>query len=275
MTRVSTDITWVVAGTLVAAALALLDAPDAIRLLPGLAATLLLPGYALSVALFPDRDFDIPERLGLAFGLSLAVVVVLSILISWSSWGFRTTPIILGLTGATIALSVVAEWRRRSTTARPTTAMPSGASSTSLPLLASVPFPVLTLVVVFGLAASGIALAMFPPSGVTEFYAVSGSASSEQSPQQVVAGEQSTLGVGIKNGEGRPARFRVAVTLDGQSVGTTGPISLEDREEWRGNVDFAVTTPGPGQRLDVRLYKEGSLEPYRSLRFWVDALPSP
>src|SRR4029078_936247 len=119
-------------------------------------------------------------------------------------------------------------------------------------------FPVLTLVVVFGLATSGIALAMFPPSGITEFYAVSGSGSSEQSPQRVVAGTQSTLGVGIKNGEGRPARFRVAVMLDGQSVGTTGPINLEDREEWRGDVNFALNAPGSGQRLDVSLYEGDS-----------------
>src|SRR5690349_8068267 len=275
MSRISTDIGWILVGTLVAAALALVEAPDAIRLLPGLAATLLLPGYALSVALFPDRDFDIPERLALAFGLSLALVVVLSIVISWSPWGFRSTSIVVGIAGTTIALSVIAEWRRRSTTARPMTVASSPGPSTSLPFLASVPFPILTLLVVFGLAASGLALAMFPAPAVTEFFAVGRSGTSEQSPQRVVAGEQSTLGVGIKNGEGRPARFRVAVMVDGQSVGTTGPISLEDREEWRGNVHFTVIAPGPGQRLDVGLYKEDSLAPYRSLRFWVDALPGP
>ena len=262
-------------GTFLAAAFALVEAPLAVRLLPGLAATLVLPGYAMSVALFPDRDFNTAERLAISFGLSLALIVVVSILISWTPWGFRSAPLTLGLAGTTVGLCVIAEWRRQRTPARPSGLVLPQERPTLRPSLNSVPFPLVTLVFLLALAGSGVALAVFPPARVTEFYALGADGLAENYPHRVVAGRPSALAVGIVNGEGRPTRFRVSVMLDGQTVGAAGPITLDDRGVWRGNLDFAVPVVGSGQELEAVLFKGDSVEPYRLLRLWVDAVPAP
>ena len=143
-------------GTVVAATLALVGAPDPVRVPPGLAATLFLPGYALSIALFPDAEFDTPERLALAFGLSLALIVVAAILLLWVPWRSEAVPVV-GIAGMTVAFCLVAEWRRRTPGHRSSGQAAIPRDRSALPtVLAGVPFPVFTLVVIFALAGGGI-----------------------------------------------------------------------------------------------------------------------
>jgi uncharacterized membrane protein len=274
MSRISVDVRWVLLGTVVAATLALVGPPDPVRVLPGLAATLFLPGYALSIALFPDAEFDTPERLALAFGLSLALIVVAAILLLWVPWRSEAVPIV-GIAGMTVAFCLVAELRRRTpghgssaqaAIPRDHSALPTG--------LAGVLFPVFTLVVILALAGGGISLALYPPSRATEFYALGVEGLSEKYPSQVVAGRPSVLNIGIVNGEARPTTFRVDVNLGAETAGTTGPMALDEEEEWRGSVEFVVPSAGVDQQLAVVLYKGDSLEPFRRLRLWVDAAPS-
>ena len=84
------------------------------RLLLGLAYVLFVPGYALQAALFPRAgDLDGPERLALSFGLSVAVVPLLALVLDRLPWGIRLWPIVAG-EGLIIALwAAVAVFRRR------------------------------------------------------------------------------------------------------------------------------------------------------------------
>jgi uncharacterized membrane protein len=276
MSRMSRDVNWVLVATVAAATFALVGVPDPIRLLPGLAATLLLPGYALSIALFPDAEFDAAERVALAFGLSLGLIIVFAILISWARWPVPAAPILV-LAVATAVFCLVAEWRRRPADSGPSAAAASRGHRPAPQTLSGVlPIPAVDLLALLALAGAAIAFAYtaIAPSPVTEFYAVGSEGFTEDYPRQVVPGRTSTLNIGIVNGEGTTT-YRVAVIVGSKTAGTIGPISLEDQEEWRGSVQFAVSTEGVGQELTAVLYKGGSLEPYRSLRFWVDALPSP
>ena len=85
-----------------------------LRLLLGLAYVLFVPGYALQAALFPRAgDLDGPERLALSFGLSVAVVPLLALVLDRLPWGIRLWPIVAG-EGLIIALwAAVAVFRRR------------------------------------------------------------------------------------------------------------------------------------------------------------------
>src|SRR5258706_7550272 len=76
MNHRSMDLLAVVATTIVAAVLVLLVPPDVvlIRILT-LPLVLLLPGYALVSALFPDHSLGVAERLVFSLGLSLADVI--------------------------------------------------------------------------------------------------------------------------------------------------------------------------------------------------------
>jgi hypothetical protein len=75
-----------------------------------------LPGYAFIKALFPvelpfktsDRNLDIVERIALSFGMSLALVPIIGLLLNYTPWGIRLTPITLSLTALTLMFATAA-----------------------------------------------------------------------------------------------------------------------------------------------------------------------
>src|SRR3989442_12114602 len=62
---------------------------------------LLVPGYVLAAALFPgsltpqESEIDWTERIALSLGLSIAVVPFLGLLLNFTPWGIRFTPVVL------------------------------------------------------------------------------------------------------------------------------------------------------------------------------------
>src|SRR5258708_19924598 len=103
MNHRSTDIFAVVAITLVAAVLALLVPPDIalIRILT-LPLVLVLPGYALTAALLPNRSLGVAERLMFSLGLSLAVVILGGLALNWTPFGLRAISWAVLLAGLTL-----------------------------------------------------------------------------------------------------------------------------------------------------------------------------
>jgi len=69
---------------------------------------LLLPGYALIKALFPTKELDNIERTALSIGMSLALVPITGLLLNYTPWGIRTTPITLSLLALTTTFATVA-----------------------------------------------------------------------------------------------------------------------------------------------------------------------
>jgi len=69
-----------------------------IRYILGSIFVLWLPGYTLIKALFPTKhELDTIERLALSIGLSLAIVPIVGLLLNYTPWGIRLTPITLSL----------------------------------------------------------------------------------------------------------------------------------------------------------------------------------
>jgi hypothetical protein len=58
---------------------------------------LFLPGAMLMAALYPRGDMDGLERLALSIGLSLAVVPLVGLVLNYTPWGIRLTPVMLSL----------------------------------------------------------------------------------------------------------------------------------------------------------------------------------
>ena len=84
------------------------------RIVIGLPFILFFPGYSLISALFPKRkSLDSIERVALSFGLSIAVVPLIGLILNYTPWGIRLYPILVSLTGFIIAMSFVA-WIRQS-----------------------------------------------------------------------------------------------------------------------------------------------------------------
>jgi hypothetical protein len=96
-----------------------------IRYVLGTMFVLWLPGYSFTKALFPAKstdkrptgNLDSIERAALSIGLSLALVPVVGLLLNYTPWGIRLTPIVLSLFALTIIFATAAIIREHQTKA--------------------------------------------------------------------------------------------------------------------------------------------------------------
>jgi hypothetical protein len=74
-----------------------------------------VPGYSLVKALFPAGDTGtgagVAERFALGFGLSLALVALVGLLLNYSPWGVRLVPVVVSLDVLTVVLATVGVMR--------------------------------------------------------------------------------------------------------------------------------------------------------------------
>jgi hypothetical protein len=85
----------------------------ALRWVLGSVFVLFIPGYVAVEALFPKgRELDSIERFALSVGLSLALVPLVGLLLNYTPWGIRLTPIVVSLVILTLGLAVIAFARR-------------------------------------------------------------------------------------------------------------------------------------------------------------------
>ena len=64
------------------------------------------PGYSLIKVLFPTREIDSIERTALSIGMSLALVPLVGLLLNYTPWGIRFTPITVSLLTLTVILPI-------------------------------------------------------------------------------------------------------------------------------------------------------------------------
>jgi uncharacterized membrane protein len=70
---------------------------------------LFIRGYVTVEALFPrGRELDSIECFALSVGLSLALVPLVGLLLNYTPWGIRLTPIVISLIILTVGLAVIA-----------------------------------------------------------------------------------------------------------------------------------------------------------------------
>jgi hypothetical protein len=86
------------------------------RYILGAIFVLYLPGYTFIRALFPKLQttrnhkgqLDSIERLALSIGLSLCLIPIIGLLLNYTPWGIRLTPIVLSLLVMTSVFSTIA-----------------------------------------------------------------------------------------------------------------------------------------------------------------------
>lgn len=72
---------------------------------------LFLPGYSLIKALFPEKELDNIERIALSMGTSIAIVPLTGLILNYTPWGIRTTPVTLSLLALTTVFATAAIMR--------------------------------------------------------------------------------------------------------------------------------------------------------------------
>jgi uncharacterized membrane protein len=255
-----------------------LPAPLAIlRSLLGLLLVLFVPGYALQMAFFPREDaLDGPERLALSFGLSMAIIPPLALLLDALPWGIRLWPIIFGQGLLIILCSAVALWRRHRLPAEERFQVVVEADMRSWwntqDRTGRILYTILAFAIVLA-AVSVIAIVVLPRPGdhFTEFYLLGPEGLAEGYPREAMAGEAISVITGIANREGVAAEYRIEVRSGEQQIGAVGPFVVGDGEIWEGSVSYMLPQGGEDQQVLFLLYRDGG-EPYHALRLWINVV---
>lgn len=230
------DLAVVTVVTLVAVALAVVDAPLLpVRAVVGAPLVLILPGYALLQAAFARQPLQGAEALLGSVAISVGLAVLVGFVLNGTPWGLQPRTWAVALGGVTLAAVVAARQRRR-----------AGDHLASRP----VPFRLTWRHgLVFGLAAAvfvaayGVAFfgSQFSPRpGFTQLWLLPESATQVR--------------VGIRNEEPTAMEYTLQLRADGQPVREWASIALAPGETWE-----MVVAPSPpdvgGGTVEATLYR--------------------
>lgn len=258
---------------LIAIALSLPDSP--LRIALGLPFVLLFPGYTLGAILYPRRgDLDDVERLALSFGLSLAIVPLIGLMLSLLPWGIHLKSVLISL-GCFIAACSFLAGRARKQLSRT-----ERFSIEILPLTAQIlrlswfqigMGAVVTVSIAF--------LAWHLHAGnsptrepFTEFYILGASGKAEGYPDRVIAGETAEVVLGVINHELQHATYKITIRVSDQVQAALGPLSLDDGQKWQQSVRFSPKRAGTHEKIEFFLLKDDNPSPYRRLHLWMKVI---
>jgi uncharacterized membrane protein len=214
---------------------------QALRIVLGLPFLLFFPGYTLVATLFPKRsDLGTTERVALSVGLSVIITSSVGLILNMA-WEIRLYPTLISLTIFIAALSATAWYRRRRVAEedRPvfTFSLPfhGNGHHNTLDGIVSV---VLALAMTGAIATLAYAFAN-PQVGerFTEFYMLG----AESFPRELTVGDEGTVVLGIVNHEHDTMSYRVEVLVGEHSLPGIGPIELDQRKSWEGELGFTPT----------------------------------
>jgi uncharacterized membrane protein len=247
---------------------------DVLRIIIGLPFVLFFPGYVLMAALFPRREgLGGIERIALSFGISIAVVPLIGLILNYTWWGITLESTLYSIAAFILALSIIAWVRRRRLGEEERFGLEfqlrlpgwaGGAGDKALSVI-------LVIAVAGALGMLGYAIAQ-PKVGerFTEFYILGVDGEAADYPGELVVGEEGKVVVGIINREYEAVSYRVEVRIDGMKNNEVGPVVLEHEQRWEGEVGFVPTASGENEKVEFWLYQNGEAEPcLEPLYLWL------
>ena len=241
------------------------------------------------------------ERVALSFGLSIAIVPLIGLVLNFTPWGIRLTPVVVSISAFTLGSVAVAAARRRDlppeerfrvpherwlADARSELFEPESRTDTALNVL-------LALSILLAVSSVGYAVAV-PPQGesFSEFYLLTettdGELVADDYPSDITIDDRPELVVGIGNQEYEPTNYTVVVQL--QSVTTEGntttvqsrteidrfTTSVAHNETHHERHTLTPTQTGTDLRVKYLLYRgDAPATPtaetaYRDLHLWMN-----
>jgi len=293
-----------------------------VRVPVGLAFVLFAPGYAFIAALFPeqgegpatDQDDDVPsrsgidgiERVALSFGLSIAIVPLIGLVLNFTPWGIRLVPILVAVSGFTLGAIAVAANRRWQLPAAERFRVPyrgwldAGRQELFEPdSRADAALNVLLVISILLATGSVVYAVAVPPEGeqFSELYILTedgdGDLVASGYPTEFTRGESREVVLGIDNNEHRTVNYTaVVVEQDVERQGNDSVVReqrelqrfetrLGHNDTWRRSHGIAPTIVGNETRVLWLLYVGDDVpaDPRRenadySVHLWVTVDPS-
>jgi uncharacterized membrane protein len=244
----------------------------------GLIFVLFFPGYTLVAALFPKRDdLDGVQRLALSFGLSIAVVPLIGLVLNYTPRGIGLYQVLVSVLVFIIVAAGVAWYRRRRLSQEqrfePQFRLRLSDFWGHRNLWDRVLIGLLVVVII---GAIGTLVYVAQPPKVeerfTEFYIFGPEGKTENYPDVLVLGEETRVTIGIVNREQEITDYNVKIIINGQRVGEVGVITLAHEKKWEQEVNFAPIEVGEKQRVEFELYRGSDNKAYHVLDLWIDVV---
>jgi uncharacterized membrane protein len=204
--------------------LILLNINNALRIIIALPIVLFIPGYLAVFALFPskktDKGIDDIERIALSFGLSIAIVPLIGLILNYTVWGIKLLPIVFSLELLIFIVGILAIYRWVHT---PPDTRYILKINISLPKHETRLDKVLTIVLVSCIIfAAGLTIFVIltPKQGehFTEFYILGPNHLASDYPTNLTLGENATVILGIINHENTLMNYTIEVWLSNQTT---------------------------------------------------------
>lgn len=256
-----------------------------IRTALGLPMVLFLPGYALIAALFPAKnDLASIERTALSFGPSIAIVPLIGLGLNYTPWSIRLIPILVSLSGFTLAMCGAAYYRRKQIpdNERFEVHFKTSALSLKAEILEKSEKKIdkiLTVILIFSILASVgtlVYVIMTPKEGehFTEFYILGPEGLADNYPTRYAPEENGTVIVGIVNHEYRTMNYNMEMRLENTSLDLPENlryISIGHNATWEEPVTITPPFEGKEMKLEFLLFNETEKNvPYRDLHLWIN-----
>ncbi|MEM6430523.1 MAG: DUF1616 domain-containing protein [Deinococcota bacterium] len=247
-------------GLAVVFAILVLSFPDwqsLLRVGLGAVVMLLVPGYLMTVALFPQRDaLHLAERVALTLGLSAVSIIVTGVVLNYLPVGIRPTSIAIGIASASAGFAALGGLRRSQLAVDLRFHLPRSVGARRL-LLGLVGF--IGLIYVFDIA--------IPEDRFTEFYLLSATGELDNYPRIVQPGQTFELRVGITNLEGQPQNYLLRTPLSSDETITVPRLANGERWELPVTLQAPMTTGA--NELVFELLKGDDLVVYRQVAFTI------
>ena len=202
----------------------------------GLCLVFVLPGYALTNALFPENNLEFAEFVALTLGLSLATAALGGLILYWLPWKLQTHSWTVFLGSITLLASVVALLRHQRLEARPPSFVKVNLSLSFNQGL------------FFVLAGLGVAIAFIL---AYRGEVLQDSSDFTQLWIQPDKKADSTVLVGINNHAAEMIQYRLLIKVNGEAVEEIPLIDLKSEETWVNS----FTLPEGADSVTADLYR--------------------
>jgi len=204
--------------------LVFLNIDSTFRLILGLPFLLFIPGYVLVFALFParktDRGIDALERIVLSFGLSIAVVPLIGLLLNYTPWGIRLEPIMSSLLLFIISIGLFGIYRWRKTDPEERFTLPQKITLLKQEHPVDRALTIILIIAIIVVIASLIYVITLPKNGetFTEFYLLGPTGTAEGYPRNLTINEEAAVIIGVANHEQRLINYTIEIWLINQTT---------------------------------------------------------
>lgn len=256
-----------------------------LRWVLGLAFVLFVPGYCLTEALFPQaEDLDSIARGGLSFGLSVATIPVLVLILNILPWGIHPWPILFGVYSEIAVFISVAIWRRlRLASPVIDTPKPTWHLKPWWQSLSPGERPIFLLIAgTLSLVTIWIGwMLLFPSPEIftTEFFILGKAGLAEGYPREATVGDPLTVTMGITNREQSARSYRVEVWASDSwnpdrraLVSQVGPMTVQPGQDLEQPVTWRMPVAGNDQQVEFLLFTGDNPQPYRRLRLLLNVV---